>query len=786
MSKITNPERVRRIVSPVELRQLLDDSEIQDRIAVEEALQAARKADVIQHQQRFAPTKTEPVHVETEDELAEKPARAKHSKWALGALAVAITASGFTLYTVQAESPDTCTSTTKIEVEGGQAWDDVSRQVTALTGLAISATRLQRANEGDVPTDEACLNLPAPIVGGQFETPDQMSLEEIANASGETLEDLLKLNKEIATAPDEPIPQGTIVWLKPVLNKDLVLQPYKGQQLTELTGGTGKGLVEFVTNNAASLVLQDDLNLEEDEPYLLPVEKVEGPKLKEHELTQKEIIEAQPATYDPTKRKKLVPIEKSPAATPAEDTNPNTGLTVAQEKLVAGLEVSEHNREFLSSMTSSIMKLRAELDGIDPAVMAAQAILESAENGQWGTSLLAENHNYFGMKANNGWTGPTVNKETFEYDTAGNKITITDTFRAYPSREAGVKGYIDNIKSKKWYDDARRCGDDYLIGLLKKLGPNCEIAGDEPAYATSPTYREQIEGLMAQYKLNDLMAPALKDESPKTPETTPPTRRIDLDSSKYSDKRDVSFWRPNGQVRVGNSWITPKDMTQEERLTLIEVTLNQVRVSAGGYEKFKSDIIDLRSTIAGDSFFANFNTKTKSNGEPYGRPQNMGEVSCLVNHYMAISQGAVDKLSPIELARSMQNGGNGVAVQMSITRDGKLALYTDNYTVHAKNNGDGTVYNGKAYGIEVAATSQEGVTAKQYETLVYTNVRFLVEGGFIEKGKPVTPIVKAKIVGHGEVNNMVNNGHTDFNTIFMDQAIRPYVVDVLVAMGYTA
>lgn len=67
-----------------------------------------------------------------------------------------------------------------------------------------------------------------------------------------------------------------------------------------------------------------------------------------------------------------------------------------------------------------------------PSLTIAQAIVES----DWGRSILAQHHNYFGIKANSEWNGPSVNKLSGEVYN-GVPTKQVSAFRTYPSMEAG-------------------------------------------------------------------------------------------------------------------------------------------------------------------------------------------------------------------------------------------------------------------------------------------------------------------------------------------------------------
>lgn len=73
--------------------------------------------------------------------------------------------------------------------------------------------------------------------------------------------------------------------------------------------------------------------------------------------------------------------------------------------------------------------------GLLPSVSAAQAILESG----WGQSALAQypNHNLFGIKASEDWTGKVVRLPTQEFCQGKMGIEVA-TFRKYDSWAASI------------------------------------------------------------------------------------------------------------------------------------------------------------------------------------------------------------------------------------------------------------------------------------------------------------------------------------------------------------
>lgn len=115
----------------------------------------------------------------------------------------------------------------------------------------------------------------------------------------------------------------------------------------------------------------------------------------------------------------------------------------------------------------------------------AQAILESA----WGKSKLAENNNFFGLKAGSSYKGATVTMQTSE-EINGKRVTISDTFRAFKTVDAGVKGYFEFINTQR-YENLKGVTDpETYLTNIKKDG-----------YATASNYVASLMGVIAGYNL---------------------------------------------------------------------------------------------------------------------------------------------------------------------------------------------------------------------------------------------------------------------------------------------
>ncbi len=91
--------------------------------------------------------------------------------------------------------------------------------------------------------------------------------------------------------------------------------------------------------------------------------------------------------------------------------------------------------------------------GVSPRILMAQTAIETG----WGRSVVG--NNLFGIKAGSSWSGATVTAPTHEYEN-GQYVSITDSFRAYPSYEASVQDFVSMVKNSPRYQAALGKGDD--------------------------------------------------------------------------------------------------------------------------------------------------------------------------------------------------------------------------------------------------------------------------------------------------------------------------------------
>ena len=133
--------------------------------------------------------------------------------------------------------------------------------------------------------------------------------------------------------------------------------------------------------------------------------------------------------------------------------------------------------------------------GIFPETLFAQAIVESQGkvNGKYypGESSLAKKYgNYFGIKANSAWHGPSVNLSTGEVFN-GVPTVINANFRVYPGGfEESAKDYVNFLKKNERYTKA---------GVFSAPDYREQIARIHSAgYATALSYT-QVVGAVADY-----------------------------------------------------------------------------------------------------------------------------------------------------------------------------------------------------------------------------------------------------------------------------------------------
>lgn len=162
--------------------------------------------------------------------------------------------------------------------------------------------------------------------------------------------------------------------------------------------------------------------------------------------------------------------------------NPPVAKSLSMDKVVAAPGAPSSSIGFVSRMLPHAEAAAREL-GIPARALVAQAALETG----WGKHQIKNqdgtpSYNFFGIKADASWKGPSVSKTTVEYE-AGTPRTERAQFRSYASPEAAFSDYVRFLKTQPRYAKALDHGGDmtHFVHGLQKAG-----------YATDPTYADKI------------------------------------------------------------------------------------------------------------------------------------------------------------------------------------------------------------------------------------------------------------------------------------------------------
>lgn len=142
----------------------------------------------------------------------------------------------------------------------------------------------------------------------------------------------------------------------------------------------------------------------------------------------------------------------------------------------------EDAADFINQLLPQAKKA-AELIGLDPKLLIAQAALETG----WGKYIMHDNHgrpshNLFGIKTNSEWQGESVKIDTLEVEN-GEFVKTKDNFRMYESFEKSFADYVDFLQSNPRYQAALD-----VVNDAKQFVKSLQSAG----YATDPNYANKI------------------------------------------------------------------------------------------------------------------------------------------------------------------------------------------------------------------------------------------------------------------------------------------------------
>jgi len=139
-------------------------------------------------------------------------------------------------------------------------------------------------------------------------------------------------------------------------------------------------------------------------------------------------------------------------------------------------------KDFVSALTEPAKAVQDRI-GVPFQVVIAQAALETG----WGQKIIKDqqgssSNNLFNIKADNGWAGEQIQKDTLEFE-LGAMVKKSAPFRAYQSLEESFNDYADFLVGNDRYQDALQKPNnvEHFLQGLQKAG-----------YATDPQYANKI------------------------------------------------------------------------------------------------------------------------------------------------------------------------------------------------------------------------------------------------------------------------------------------------------
>ena len=144
-------------------------------------------------------------------------------------------------------------------------------------------------------------------------------------------------------------------------------------------------------------------------------------------------------------------------------------------------------------------KTAAEKIGLNPAVMVAQAALETG----WGKHIINKSdgnssNNLFNIKSDKSWEGDKASKVTLEFE-QGTPVKKQASFRAYESIKESVNDFVDFLTQNPRYEEA----------LQKTAQPNEFLDSLQKAgYATDPNYASKIKKVLNSSELKNIATSA--------------------------------------------------------------------------------------------------------------------------------------------------------------------------------------------------------------------------------------------------------------------------------------
>ncbi|NQY86523.1 MAG: flagellar assembly peptidoglycan hydrolase FlgJ [Colwellia sp.] len=139
-------------------------------------------------------------------------------------------------------------------------------------------------------------------------------------------------------------------------------------------------------------------------------------------------------------------------------------------------------KDFVSALIEPAKSVQEKI-GVPFQVIIAQAALETG----WGQKIIKDqngssSNNLFNIKADNGWVGASIQKESLEFE-QGAMVKKSSPFRAYQSLTESVNDYVSFLTDNDRYQEALQNPSDveHFVHSLQKAG-----------YATDPQYANKI------------------------------------------------------------------------------------------------------------------------------------------------------------------------------------------------------------------------------------------------------------------------------------------------------
>ncbi|MGQ0846382.1 MAG: peptidoglycan recognition protein family protein [Sporichthyaceae bacterium] len=193
------------------------------------------------------------------------------------------------------------------------------------------------------------------------------------------------------------------------------------------------------------------------------------------------------------------------------------------------------------------------------------------------------------------------------------------------------------------------------------------------------------------------------------------------------------------------------------------------------YNLARNGIVDIRAQVA-KAFPRNFAYDRTDDTNP--KVVDIGtQVKRFVLHY---TESQRKDWGGYAFAKLIANMGTGVGYNYFVneTETNSDIFYTAGEFVHHTKG-----HNPGAFGVEVAACSQAGISPRQWESLLYLAAHFLESNNMIAKDRPVAAIVNSTIVGHREIGGAL--GHPDFPAVVAEPFRWRLIAFLVQELGYT-